>query len=170
MTKIGYKMPLELREKRRQSVLKTKALRAKPVIERFLNFVNKTETCWMWTGTKVTGGYGSFSLKGKSVRAHRFAYEFYKGKIPEGLTIDHLCIVPPCVNPDHLEAVTMRENTLRGTSFAAINAKKTHCIRGHLFNYITSQGYRGCRTCQRILNRRAEARRPHRKHQSRIIK
>jgi hypothetical protein len=72
--------------------------------------------CWPWLGGRVksTARYGSFGVRsGTSVRAHRFAYEFLYGPIPEGLTIDHLCMRPECVNPLHLEAVPLRENIAR---------------------------------------------------------
>jgi hypothetical protein len=70
--------------------------------------------CWIWQGTVTRGGYGIVTLTGKrTVGAHRWAYEQLVGDIPEGLTLDHLCYVPLCVNPDHLEPVTPGENTRR---------------------------------------------------------
>jgi hypothetical protein len=87
--------------------------------------------CLLWTGH--TGrGYGRFTVSHlDTVAAHRYAYEEVRGTIPDGLTLDHLCRVRRCVNPDHMEAVSMRENILRGTSGSAINAKRTHCVHGH---------------------------------------
>jgi hypothetical protein len=73
--------------------------------------VDKTETCWLWTGAMLNG-YGKF-WAGKTVFAHRWSYERFIGPIPKGLHLDHLCRVPACVRPDHLEAVTNRENVLR---------------------------------------------------------
>lgn len=86
--------------------------------------------CWIWLGA-VTHGYGTQIISRRHVYAHRAVYELHKGAIPAGLVLDHLCRVTRCVNPDHLEPVTARTNTLRGESIAAANARKTHCLRGH---------------------------------------
>ncbi len=133
------------------------------VITKFWSKVIKTNSCWLWTGTKIRAkpdmleGYGQFYYKGGSVRAHRFSYELSKGKISAGLTIDHLCRRPPCVNPDHLEAVTPRENILRGEGRPAKNYQKTHCINGHEFTEANTLryrgGWRGCLQCRRKCSR-----------------
>lgn len=71
--------------------------------------------CWNWTGT-LRGGYSVFNhknIKYRTAAGHRWSYEHFKGAIPEGLTIDHLCCNTRCVNPDHLEAVTQSENSRR---------------------------------------------------------
>ena len=70
--------------------------------------------CILWGGHLSKWGYGRVTYKGRLVQAHRVAYELFKGPIPEGLQLDHLCRVRNCVNPDHLEPVTPSENTLRG--------------------------------------------------------
>lgn len=78
---------------------------------RFWKHVNKTETCWVWTGATYPWGYGSFGIStGKSVRAHRFAYELFFGKIPNGKHLLHSCDNPPCVNPAHLTVGTDADN------------------------------------------------------------
>ena len=69
--------------------------------------------CWIWQGAIGRHGYGQVRWNNKSTVAHRATYEIYKGKIPKGLIIDHLCSVKSCVNPDHLEAVTLSENSQR---------------------------------------------------------
>jgi len=107
--------------------------------------------CWIFTGA-TTRGYGSIQgADGKTQRAHRLAYEIFIGPVPPGLHIDHLCRVRRCVNPAHLEAVPQRVNTLRGVSFSAENAVKTHCVNGHEFTpentYHRSPTHRQCRTC-----------------------
>lgn len=107
--------------------------------------------CWVWTAAMATGGYGAFGVGRRKVYAHRFAYELLVGPIPEGLEIDHLCRVRACVNPTHLEAVTHRENDIRGFGASGIHARKTHCFRGHPFDenntYKRANGKRVCRTC-----------------------
>jgi hypothetical protein len=119
--------------------------------------------CWLWLSVKTENGYGRFKLNGKMVPAYRVAYELLAGPIPQGLTLDHLCRVPACVRPSHLEPVTTRENILRGVGVTARNAIKTHCANGHLFDeantYIDAKGARVCRTCIREAQRRYKARR-----------
>lgn len=113
-----------------------------------------TGPCVVWTGDAVRSGYGrmGFTEPGsRTVRkrlTHRVAYELYVGPIPEGYEVDHLCLVPACWNPMHLEAVTPEENMRRRY------ARKTHCNRGHLLSganlYVNAaDGARICRTCQR---------------------
>lgn len=128
-----------------------------PLHIRFWKYVEKQseEGCWNWTGA-ATRGYGAFAISQRptvAVRAHRFSYELEYGKIPDGLTIDHLCRNKSCVNPKHLEAVTPKVNVLRGDTITAANAKKTHCIHGHKFTkentHITPRGARRCRACER---------------------
>jgi hypothetical protein len=81
-------------------------------MERFWNKVNKTETCWLWTGGKNQKGYGLWKreYKGKNHSVHRLSYELHKGPIPEGMLICHTCDVPSCLNPDHLFVGTALDN------------------------------------------------------------
>lgn len=123
--------------------------------ERFWAKVNKTESCWLWTGALYSNGYGHFRVQlhsGLSPLAHRWAYMQLVGLIPEGLELDHLCRVRNCVNPAHLEPVIHRENQRRGEGACAIHARKTHCPQGHPYdetNTSVSGGKRYCRTCKR---------------------
>lgn len=123
----------------------------------FLSFVEKQPTgCWLWTGGKISAGYGSFASKRlgvKQILAHRWSYEYHNSAIPEGLVIDHLCDTRLCVNPAHLRACTHRENILRGTSLSAQRARRTRCIHGHEFTpentRMSATRGRVCRTCKR---------------------
>jgi hypothetical protein len=128
---------------------------ARTLEERFMEKVEKTEDgCWLWLASLDARGYGQFRRPEPPhiAKAHRVSYELHVGPIPEGLTLDHLCRVRHCVNPDHLEPVTNRENILRGESFTAQQARQTHCVRGHEFtpeNTHVWRGHRGCRACDR---------------------
>jgi hypothetical protein len=92
----------------------------------------------------------------RGVIVHRFSYEFFVGPIPAGLTIDHLCRNRACFNPVHLEAVTQRENTLRGEGPTAKLARLTHCPKGHPFSKDNTHIYKNrrvCKACKRITAR-----------------
>lgn len=146
----------------------------RPALERFLEKTSPTPSgCIECTGGLNGVGCGQF-YEGKSESnrtgkgyAHRWSYEHYVGPIPAGLHLDHLCRNPKCVNPEHLEPVTIKENLLRGIGPSARNAAKTHCPVGHPYSpentYINpNQGQRICRSCGRD---RAQAARDRAKHQ-----
>ena len=111
----------------------------------------------IWHGHRDADGYGVWSLGYvlHTCRAHRLAYEMLVGPIPIGLVLDHVCRIPSCVNPHHLEVVTNAENNRRGNSPSAKNSRKTHCKRGHslrgynLLRFLRPNGavVRTCRTC-----------------------
>ena len=127
----------------------------KPFLERLLASVtiDQETGCWNRAGHRVSGWYTQIAIGGTRparVYAHRASYEHFVGPIPEGLQLDHLCRNPICINPSHLEAVTPRENTMRGFSVSANNARKTHCIHGHSLAdawIIKNTQQRRCRTC-----------------------
>lgn len=113
-------------------------------------------SCWAWTGYVNNTGYGHYGRGEHAGLAHRLAYEFQRGPIPEGLTLDHLCRNRLCVNPDHLEPVTAYENFRRGNAPAAKNLRKSHCLNGHPLSgnnldlwQLRVMGRRTCRTCSR---------------------
>lgn len=124
---------------------------------RFWSKVDKSGDCWIWRGSRASLGYGQFPIGKRMTLAHRIAYTFIRGSIPDGLVLDHLCQNTSCVNPDHLDPVTHRENILRGSSPHAINARKTSCPSGHPYSaentYIPASGGRKCRTCHRLRQR-----------------
>lgn len=133
----------------------------KPVLDRLMEKViwnGDEDECWEWQGGKNDSSYGLLRVDGREAYAHRVSYELFVGPIPDGLEIDHLCRRPNCVNPAHLEAVSHRENILRGTSPAAVSAAKTHCSKGHPLSgpnvYMPQRGGRQCRTCTREGQRR----------------
>lgn len=127
--------------------------------ERFWAKVQKgdgPEDCWVWTAHTDEKGYGTFSVYPKMLKAHRYAYETLVGSVPEDRVLDHLCRNPACVNPDHLEVVTNRENILRGVSIVAVCAKVTHCPQGHPYDSLNTRLYQGrryCKACQRKRDR-----------------
>lgn len=124
--------------------------------ERFLSRIAILDNgCWNYTFSKCQG-YGVFYIrsngKTKSYRAHRVSWEIFKGKIPEGMVLDHICRNKGCVNPSHLRVVSCKINTIENSDGpAAINAKKNACPRGHLFAgenlYISPVGARMCKKC-----------------------
>lgn len=138
-------------------------------VARFWHYVNQTGPvpakrpdlgpCWIWGGTLGKKGYGQLyqgeGAQPRLIGAHRFAYRLLVGAIPDGTELDHLCRVPPCVNPRHLEAVTHQVNILRGESPAAHHARKKRCGCGAEFVRIGQQ--RSCLACRSLANRRWRA-------------
>ena len=139
----------------RNDTARGRFVKTRSTIERFFEKVDKTDSCWVWTGTKNPQGYGQFQTH-TTVRAHRYIYETIRGPIPDGLVLDHLCHNKSCVNPDHLEAVTRRENNERAATWAG---NKTHCVNGHprtpenLMDVAAGRG-RGCKVCHRAIYHR----------------
>jgi hypothetical protein len=133
--------------------------RGHDVVSRLWDRVEKTDTCWLWTGSRTRNGYGQMSVGNKMKKVHRIAWEMLRWPVPDGLSLDHLCRVRHCVRPSHLEPVDHRTNVLRGEGISAVNAQKTHCTHGHEFTpentMLRRRGGRDCRVCHQERGRRA---------------
>lgn len=117
----------------------------KEIEKRFLESVgfNATTGCWEWlrarTVLKSDGrldkDYGGFSISGKRIKAHRAAWLLFRGNLPDGKVLDHLCRVKNCVNPDHLEPVTTQQNTWRASIFELLDDEWScvHPIEGNAY-------------------------------------
>lgn len=133
---------------------------------RFWSHVDRRgdDECWPWTAYVDKKGYGIFRVEeGTNTPAHRWAYDRFVATVPAEMTIDHVkdkgCTRKDCVNfLVHLEVVTRAENTMRGGGAGAVNARKTHCIRGHEFTpsntMIRKNGSRTCRACKKLRQNR----------------
>lgn len=113
--------------------------------------------CWVWQRHKDVWGYGRTSIGPDKARgAHRASFMAFIGPIPEGMTVDHLCFNPPCVNPDHLRLLPPLENARNQPA-----ALKTHCAHGHEFTPENTRlqrrpggtAWRSCRTCKQLRDR-----------------
>jgi hypothetical protein len=141
-------------------LLKEEKMKRKSEIERFFGKIDLRRDprgCWRWTDV-TRNGYGRFQIKGKKVTAHRYSYELIVGAIPEGLDLDHICRVRECVNPEHLEPKTRRQNLLAegSQSSAAKAARKTHCDHGHPLSgdNLYRRRDNNCRQCIKCNTRR----------------
>lgn len=125
------------------------------VEERFWSKIDASGVCWEWTDS-LCEGYGTIWIGKQRMKAHRWAWEYLIGPIPDGLVIDHLCRNRKCVLPDHLEPVSDRVNIRRGHG-ALSRLNKTHCPQGHPYSgdnlHISMNGGRSCRTCLRKRGR-----------------
>ena len=135
-------------------------MRYMSVIDRFLDkaMPEPNSGCWLWIGAcDASSGYGNFGMWPKTLKAHRVAYMLFKGPIPDGMHIDHKCSVRCCVNPDHLDAVSLKENNRRtwdrGRGVNVNHRKKEHCPQGHSYKgkniYFAPDGTRQCMICRR---------------------
>lgn len=131
--------------------------------ERFWAKVDKSDECWLWTGTTSVRGYGKLIVSGKQVQAHRFAYSLAHGAITPDQIVCHRCDTPLCVRVSHLfvgtHADNVRDMLAKGRQN---NQRKTHCKHGHEFTpgntYIEMpKGARRCRACREALEQKRRA-------------
>jgi len=123
---------------------------------RFFQRIQRTESgCWLWTGSVHKGGYGRIKLRHDVYGvAHRVAWELLRGPIPPGLTIDHLCFVKRCVNPEDLEPCTTQENTRRYyAAYPVVRAPKPPRRKPALCAHDATKKRRECRDCTLAYHR-----------------
>lgn len=121
---------------------------------RWIEFPDDINDCWLWVGPRQKTGHGKFYWKGKYTSSYRAFYKKFINNDIDGLDVDHICNNPPCMNLSHLQAITSRANTLRGTSPPAVNVHKTECPVGHSYTTentkVSKKGNRSCRECSRV--------------------
>lgn len=123
-------------------------------LERWNTKWEQSGDCHLWTSPLDKDGYGSFYFRRKNRRAHRVGWYIVHGDIPPGLVVNHKCGNRNCVNAQHLELLTARQNALQDSrSVAAINARKTHCPNGHAYDREYG-GQRYCSVCESDKKRR----------------
>jgi len=123
-------------------------------LDRWATKISREGDCHLWTGHLDKDGYGSFYFRRKNRRAHRVGWYLTHGEIPKGMFVNHKCGNRHCVNAQHLELLTPRENALQDSkSPAAINARKTHCPQGHPYDR-TYARQRYCSICEAAKRRR----------------
>jgi HNH endonuclease len=120
--------------------------------ERFMRKIEPEPNsgCWLWLGNLGPGTSWRGQFKGPRgvIKAHRFAYELFRGPIDQNKELDHLCRIPACVNPQHLEMVTHHENIMRAVPWIK---RQTHCFRGHEYAVHSTRrrdGQHYCRACR----------------------
>jgi len=123
-----------------------------PLRKRLWSRVDTTGICWEWRGYVAPDGYGRLKLGTRNPAVHRVVWEFLVGPILEGMTLDHLCRVRHCVNPDHIEVVSLEENIRRAHV-------RSHCKRGHPLVGPRGERKEKCRPCAAERQARHRARR-----------
>lgn len=148
--------------------------REEKIYEKFIRKI-KVLPNGCWSGTKL-GIYTRFrtttNCEDSPVQGHRYSYELFKGPIPQGMQIDHLCMEKSCCNPDHLEVVTPKENIIRyhqtrpkkakpSPKPRGPRAKRATCRNGHLYDEVGFYAYKGiraCSLCRRLRSRESKGR------------
>ncbi len=135
-------------------------------INKYLNKIKVINDCWIWQGAKSKMQYknsvvyyGKIMFKSKTRQAHRLFYISFKGEIPKGLELDHLCRNTLCVNPEHLQAVTHSENMKRGKAHLEIVQRAsliTHCPQKHEYTKENTYIFKNQRRCKECNRQRAK--------------
>lgn len=133
-----------------------------PIEQRFWSKVNKTETCWLWTGASHQAGYGVFRVNRQNVSAHRFVLEIQGKVIPQGYEACHRCDNPPCVRPDHLfigtradnmqDCIKKRRHSAKLTPEKVIDIRKRR-IEGASITSLASEYHVHIATIRHVINR-----------------
>lgn len=124
------------------------------IINNFYDRVTKTNTCWIWNGSRLKFGHGNLRVNGKHILAHRFSWIVANNREPENLIL-HTCDNPICVNPEHLYDGTHKQNTVDSVDRKRhYEAAKTHCQYGHEFSLENTYLYKNSRICKVCRNRR----------------
>lgn len=147
-----------------------------PIETRLLRAIEiQPNGCWLFTGWLGKDGYGYMKVGDKKKFVHRLSYETFRGSIPKGHEIDHICHNPKtcnlgklcphrrCINPDHLEPCLYAENhsaerANRSRNLSIINGSKTHCPKGHPYDALNTRVYGTSRSCRECSNRYSKAR------------
>lgn len=125
-------------------------------------FVHPVSGCWLWTASLSRTGYGQISEGPptyRTLKSHRVAYEHFVGLIPFDLVVDHMCNQPRCVNPEHLQLLTRRQNIMRSNHPLIVAQWLNQCPRGHDLSdpdnvYLRPKGGRMCQVCVRMRSKR----------------
>lgn len=129
---------------RQLAIIKIKTLsKRSSLIERLLRYINKTDTCWLWTKTKFSNGYGKISYKKTHIGAHRASWIAFRGEIPKGMFVLHSCDVRGCVNPDHLFLGSHKDNMEDMRNKGRAKGRQTKRVKRIKLNQWTAELIRG---------------------------
>jgi hypothetical protein len=117
--------------------------RARKSIDKFVDSILIDDGCWLWQGPRANKGYGQHSFANKNRSAHTWAYVFFRGAVPNGMEVDHICFTPACVRPSHLQLLTVSANRARKRTML-----EQRCLKGHPRTPENVYLYRDRRVCR----------------------